>query len=149
MRMAVALTVVIVSVTAAASGQGPRNSSPPSPGGGPSVTVRYSDVSLSRALRDLGQRVGLEIVLAPTVADARLSESLYVNAAFEDVFVNVIHGQCLAYRITGPRSIVVTRSQSGGKSNASGPRVVTWPDCADGYVAPARPELTPEGLHVP
>ena len=89
-----ALIVVFVSMTAGATAQNPM----PGPATVPPVTLYASDILLSRVLRDLSHKAGLEIVLAPNVADERLSELLYLNAAFEDVFVNIVHGQCLAYR---------------------------------------------------
>jgi hypothetical protein len=141
-------TVVFVSVMAA-SGQGPKNGPTPDLSIIPAITIHRSHISFSRALGDLGGKVGIDIALAPDVADVHLNELLYVNAAFEDVFVRIVHGQCLDYKITGPRSIVVTRSHSGGRSKASGPRAITWPDCAAGYVAPAPPEITSNGLQRP
>jgi hypothetical protein len=110
------------------------------------ITVRFADIRLSQALRDLGRVAGVKVTLAPNVEDARLRELMFVSAAFEDVFAAIVGGECLAYKITGLRSILVTRSPSGGKSNAHGPRAITWPDCADGYVPPAPPKVKLEGF---
>jgi hypothetical protein len=105
------------------------------------ITVHLSQVRLSRALNELGSRVGVQITLAPDVDDVTIHELMFVKAAFAHAFARVIHGQCLAYKITSPRSVVVTRPLRGGRSNVAGPRVVVWPDCSDEYEPPAPPEI--------
>ena len=103
----------------------------------PSVTASLSDVRLSTALRDLGRDAGVRITLAPDVDDVTIRELMFVKVSFQDAFVQVVHGACLGYAITGPKSILITRPGSGGKSEVRGPRAVVWPDCSADYTPPA------------
>jgi hypothetical protein len=102
-----------------------------------SVTTHLSNVRLSTAINELGREAGVRITLAPDVEDVTIGELMFVKVAFQDAFVQVVHGACLNYSITGPQSILVTRPRSGGKSRTRGPRATVWPDCSADYTAPA------------
>ena len=146
MRMRLAI-VVWIAATGAASAQGQATApqalnlefSRP-------ITVDFKDIRLSQALRVLGRAAGVKISLAPDVDDVRVVEAMFVNVSFEDAFNSIVRGECLAYKVTGPRSVVVTTASSGGKSKAHGPRVIVWPNCTDDYVPPVPLEVRAEGF---
>lgn len=132
---------IAIAAAAATSAQGPREPSLQLDVI-PSVTASLSDVRLSTALDVLGREAGVSITLAPDVADVTIRELKFVKVAFQDAFVQLVHGACLDYAITGTRSILITRPRSGGKSEVRGPRAIVWPDCSADYTPPAAPRIS-------
>lgn len=133
---AIRTLAVVIAAAAAAAAQAPREPSLQLDVI-PSVTASLSHVRLSTALRHLGRDAGVRITLAPDVEDVTIRELMFVKVAFQDAFAQVVLGACLDYTITGPKSILITRPRSGGKSEARGPRAVVRPDCSADYTPPA------------
>jgi len=136
MRLSQAAVLLLVAASAAVSAQ-TANDSPNKLAleSAAPITVQFNGVLLSEALYRLGRRAGVSVALAPDVKDTRV-EATFINSGFEDALVMVVTGECLTYKVIGERSVLVTKSPTGGKRKARGPSVSVWPNCSDGYVPP-------------